>query len=291
MYMNVFVCEQIYKSIIERPATSTYCRTEHVSVTLRTFSMLLVAALCPFLAIAQKLPDLYHDELHGDPPYLTETGWQPLLNGRDLTGWHTIDQSAGEWFTARGVNWKRIWNPKLLVAKPEAGDRIVNGKSGKASNLVTDEKFGSFELYLEFLVARGSNSGVYLHGLYEVQIFDSFGYSGPLTVGDCGGIYEREEGGGSPPALNASRAPGEWQSLRIWFQAPEVDAAGKKIKPARVWRVLLNDSVVQQNVQLPGPTVSHMDTPESASNPLMLQGDHGPVAFRNIYIKAFSPQP
>jgi Domain of Unknown Function (DUF1080) len=157
---------------------------------------------------SQKLPDLYHDETHGDPPYLTEAGWKPLLNGKDLSGWHSVDNSTVQWFTARGVIWKRIWNPKFLVAKPEPGDRIINASSGRAANLVSDEKFGSFELYLEFLIAKGSNSGVYLHGLYEVQIFDSFGYSGPLTVGDCGAIYEREQGGGSPAAINASRPAG-----------------------------------------------------------------------------------
>jgi hypothetical protein len=54
---------------------------------------------------------------------------------------------------------------------------------------------------------------------------------------------------------------------------------------------LLNDSVVQQNVEVPGPTISHLNIPEAASNPIMLQGDHGPVAFRNLYVKSFSPQP
>jgi hypothetical protein len=176
-----------------------------------------------------------------------------------------------------------------LLAKPEPGDRIVNGAAGKTANLLTDAKFASFELYLEFMIAKGSNSGVYLHGLYEVQIFDSFGYAGPLTVGDSGAIYEREDGGGSPPALNASRAPGEWQSLRIWFQAPRFDSAGKKISNAKVWRVLLNETVVQQNVDLPGPTISHLNVPEAATNPIVLQGDHGPVAFRNIYLKDFVP--
>jgi hypothetical protein len=238
---------------------------------------------------AQRLPDLYHNEVHGDPPFLSESGWQPLLNGKDLSGWHSVDGSAHQWFTSRAVVWKRIWNPKLLLAKPEPGDRIVNGAAGKTANLLTAAKFGSFELYLEFMIAKGSNSGVYLHGLYEVQIFDSFGYAGPLTVGDCGAIYEREDGGGSPPALNASRAPGEWQSLRIWFQAPRFDSAGKKISNAKVWRVLLNETVVQQNVDLPGPTISHLNVPEAATNPIVLQGDHGPVAFRNIYLKDFVP--
>ncbi len=246
---------------------------------------ILIVCFFSLPASAQRLPDLYHDETHGDPPYLVESNWRPLLNGKDLSGWHSVDGSAPQWFTSRGVIWKRIWNPKFLVANPAAGDRIVNGKEGKAPNLVSDEKFGSFELYLEFMIAKGSNSGVYLHGQYEVQIFDSFGYTGPLMVGDCGGIYESEQGGGSPPSLNASRPPGEWQSFRIWFQAPGFNPAGRKTANAKILRVLLNDQVVQQYVEAPAPTVSHMMAPEAATNPLMLQGDHGPVAFRNIYIK------
>jgi hypothetical protein len=129
-----------------------------------------------------------------------------------------------------------------------------------------------------------------LQGLYEVQIFDSYGFTGSLTVGDCGGLYERDGGGGgSPPARNAARPPGEWQSLRIWFEAGQFDAQGKMVRQPRVWRVLLNDVPIQNNVALTGPTVAHMKIAPAARNPLMLQGTHGPVAFRNIYVKEFEP--
>ena len=80
-------------------------------------------------------------------------------------------------------------------------------------------------------------------------------------------------------------SPGEWQSLRIWFQAPRFDASGKMVARPKVLRVLLNETPVQENVTLPGPTVSHLDVPEAAVNPIMLPGDHGPVAYRNLYIK------
>ncbi|HEY3837315.1 MAG TPA: DUF1080 domain-containing protein [Bryobacteraceae bacterium] len=252
----------------------------------------IVASTLLFLPLvcAQKLPDLYKDESHGDPPFLSQTGWRPLLNGTDLHGWNGIDGGPHEWFTTKSVVWKRVFNPTHLVAKASPGDRIVNGREGKTANLVTAEKFGSFELYLEFMLARGSNSGVYLHGLYEIQIFDSQGYAGPLTVGDCGGVYQQDDGtGGSPPLVNACRAPGEWQSLHIWFQAPRFDASGRKTANAKVLRVLLNDTHVQENVEVPGGTVSHMKIPEAPSNPIMLQGDHGPVAFRNIYIRDLVP--
>jgi hypothetical protein len=243
------------------------------------------------LSFSQPLPDLYHGERHGDPPFLSESGWRPLLNGRDLAGWHA-QEGNNAWFTTRAVNWNRIYNPKGLIAKPAAGDRIVNGPDGKTCNLVTDENFGSFELYAEFMNARGSNSGIFLHGLYEIQIFDSYGFSGKLVEGDCGGIYERDGGGGgSPPSINACRAPGEWQSLRIWFQAPRFDSNGKMAAHPKVVRVLLNEVPIQENFTLMGPTVAHMKIPEAARNPIMLQGNHGPVAFRNIYIKDYEPVP
>jgi len=238
--------------------------------------------------IAQSLPDLYHDEAIGDPPFLWQPGWRPLLNGRDLAGWRPANRVPQEWFTAKSVVWRRVFAPLRLTAKEAPGDRIVNGKEGKAANLVTEADFGSFELYLEFLLPKGSNSGVYLHGLYEVQIFDSYGQAGAMTVGDCGGIYELPGGGGgSPPARNAARPPGEWQSLWIWFQGPRFDAQKRMVARPKVLRLLLNGILVQENFTLAGPTTSHLDFPEAARNPIMLQGDHGPVAFRNIYIREF----
>ena len=252
----------------------------------RTWLTRLGIGLTALSARAQQLPDLYHDEDYGDPPFRDGTGWRPLLNGKDLNGWHGLPGSSNAWFTTTAVHWKRIFNPTHLLASPAPGDRIVNGPLNKTTNLVTDQSFGSFELYLEFITAKGSNSGVYLHGLYEVQIFDSYAFAGRLTVGDCGAIYERADGtGGNPPARNACRAPGEWQSLHIWFAAPSFDASGRKVRNARALRVLLNEILMQENVEIPGPTRSAMPIKEAPENPLMLQGDHSAIAFRNIYIK------
>jgi hypothetical protein len=246
--------------------------------------------LCVLLAasaFSQELPGLYHDEWHGDPPYLRQNGWRSLLSGRDLGGWHGVAGQANDWLTTAAVGWKRIFSPLRLTAKAGPGDRIVNGPAGRTTNLVSDEKFGDFELHLEFMTARGSNSGVYLHGLYEIQIFDSQGYDGPLQVGDCGGIYEMDGArGGAAPLRNACRPPGEWQSLQVWFQAPRFDASGRKTANARILRVLLNEALVQREYELTGPTVSHLPLPEAPANPIMLQGDHGPIAFRNIYVRS-----
>jgi hypothetical protein len=143
------------------------------------------------------------------------------------------------------------------------------------------------------MLSKGSNSGVYLQGLYEVQIFDSFGSVEPMRTSDGGAIYHRwidnKGEGGSAPAVNASRRPGEWQSYQIWFRAPRFDAGGKKTENARFIRVLHNGIIVQDNVKAEGPTRAHMPISEAPSNPLMLQGDHGPVAFRNIHIRPLRP--
>ena len=85
--------------------------------------------------------------------------------------------------------------------------------------------------------------------------------------------------------VNASRRPGEWQSFHIWFQSPKFDAGGKKIANAKFLRVLHNGLLVQKDVEVDGPTRAAMELPEAPMNPIMLQGDHGPVAFRNIYIR------
>jgi hypothetical protein len=222
-----------------------------------------------------------------DPPFLTEDGWKPLLNGKDLAGWHAMDSSKPhEWITARGIKFDRMYQPKALSFSSEPGDRMINGKNGRTQNIVTDQKFGDVELYIEFMIPRGSNSGVYLQGLYEIQILDSYGIQ-DLTTGDCGAVYHRwinnRAAGGSAPRVNAMRQMGEWQSYRIWFRAPRFDASGKKTENARFLRVMFNNILIQDNVELPGGTRAHMEIPEAATNPLMLQGDHGPVAFRNIY--------
>jgi hypothetical protein len=252
------------------------------------FGLILVVCLSLF---GQRRPGLNDGEMHGDAPYLLEDGWITLLNGKDLSGWHGLNPGRSAWITTTGVLWERLLGPTRLSAVPGSvpGGVILNGPAGRTSNLVTDEKFGDVELYLEFMVAKGSNSGVYLHGLYEVQVFDSWDSTEPMTSSDSGGIYHRwidNRGvGGSAPSRNASRRPGEWQSYYIWFRAPRFDAAGKKIENAKFIRVLHNGLSVQNNVEVDGPTRASMNIAEAPTNPLMLQGDHGPVAFRNIYIR------
>jgi hypothetical protein len=255
--------------------------------------------LCLFLLFAgslaaQRLPDLNDGDAHGDAPYLIEDGWKPLLNGKDVSGWHGRDGKPHDWFSTRGVRFDRLLAPTRLSASVrEPSGTILNGPNGRTADLVSDEKFGDIELYLEFLIPKGSNSGVYMQGLYEVQIFDSYASWMPITSSDGGGIYHRwinNAGvGGAAPKVNACRRPGEWQSYHIWFRAPRFDASGKKTENARFLRVLYNGLLVHENVEVDGPTRAAMTHPEAPTNPLMIQGDHGPVALRNIYVHALRP--
>lgn len=202
-----------------------------------------------------------------------------LLNGKDMAGWVPQDGKPSAWFTTKAVKGEG----KTLVATAAPGGIIVNG-NGRTANLVTASKHGDCELHIEFMVPEGSNSGVYLHGLYEIQVFDSYGHT-EMKTSDCGAVYHRwineKPVGGSAPRVNASKKPGEWQTFDITFRAPRFKD-GKKVENARFVRVLHNGVEVQKNVEVDGVTRAHMNIPEAAQNPLMLQGDHGPVAYRNI---------
>ncbi|CAN5380592.1 hypothetical protein BH23BAC1_BH23BAC1_05040 [soil metagenome] len=167
---------------------------------------------------------------------------------------------------------------------------IPKGKNDK--NLISAFEHGDIELELEFMVTKGSNSGVYLQGRYEVQIFDSWGVKNQKHS-DAGGIYQRwdEEKQlgyeGRPARVNVSKAPGLWQHYKIIFEAPRFNAEGKKVKNARFVQVIHNGVLIHENVEVSGPTRAAQFNDERAVGPLMLQGDHGPVAFRNISYKKF----
>jgi hypothetical protein len=167
---------------------------------------------------------------------------------------------------------------------------MVNGPIGRTSNLMSEVEFGDVEAHVEFMVPKGSNSGVYFQGRYEIQVFDSWGVSEP-KFSDCGGIYQRydeeQKRGweGRAPRVNASKAPGEWQTFDIVFRAPRFDAAGRKTADALFVKVTQNGIVIHENVEVTGPTRAAAFRDEKPLGPLMLQGDHGPVAYRNVRIR------
>jgi hypothetical protein len=184
-------------------------------------------------------------------------------------------------------------NPRRLVATPGNGI-LVNGPKGRAHDLISGQTFGDIEVHVEFMIPKGSNSGVKFEGLYEIQIEDSWGKK-ELTGDDCGGVYPRATlrprykhlDKGVPPRTNACRPAGEWQTLDAVFRAPRFDAAGKKTANARLVKAVLNGKLIHEQVELKTPTGHLWTQPEIARGPLLLQGDHGPIAFRNVRVRPY----
>jgi hypothetical protein len=170
-------------------------------------------------------------------------------------------------------------NPKTftLGAGPPAMVNLVSGHR-QSVDIYSKAKFGSGRIELEVMVPKGANSGIYVMGEYEVQVLDSYGKA-KLGGGDMGAIY-----GAAPPKVNACKQPGEWQKYVIEFQAPTFDADGKKTANARFIKVELNGQVLHENVEMKGPTPAGVTGKEAAKGPIMFQGDHGPVAYRDIQI-------
>ena len=197
-------------------------------------------------------------------------------------------------------NWSWVATPPFaaIPSDPDASPVLLNTPDNTRGrrNLFTAASHGDTVVSVEFMMAKGSNSGVYLMGRYEVQLFDSFGVESP-RFSDCGGIYERWDEStrkgreGRAPALNACLAPGTWQRLHIDFRAPRFNANGAKSENARLVRVVLNGITLHENVELTGPTRAAAFSDEQPLGPLMLQGDHGPVAFRNLLLPPPVPAP
>jgi hypothetical protein len=239
-----------------------------------------IAALFVLTAAAVRAADL-------PPPEATEY-WTPvppvvqappgrapsdaivLFDGTSMAAWEALKPESTGWRIEDGA----------LVVVPKAGD------------IRTREGFGDVQLHIEFRTpavvvgnsqGRG-NSGVFLMGLYELQVLDSF--ENPTYVnGQAGSVYKQH-----PPLVNASRPPGEWQTYDVVFVAPRFAADGSLVSPARM-TAFHNGVLVQHDVVLRGPTVWRGEpkyAPHAAALPLQLQDHSNPTAFRNIWIRRLS---
>jgi hypothetical protein len=223
-------------------------------------------------------------------------GWSEDRDWVDLSALDAWKSPTDGWSTVGSVGLDPS-DPKKLASTPGTG-AIANGPTGRAKNLVSKESFGDVELHLEFLIPKGSNSGVKFQAVYEIQIFDSFGSTRALKGSDSGGVYPRSEqlpkyhhiDDGHAPLVNASRAPGQWQVLDATFRAPRFDASGQKTAGARITAVL-NGQVVQDNREVETPTGAAWHDKEKPTGPILLQADHGPVAFRDIKARKPAPTP
>ena len=196
------------------------------------------------------------------------------FNGKDLTGWKLKGAAEKSKWKVGKASLDPAAQNKLAVAD---GQELVNAQGGGV-DLYSEAKHGDAVIEVELMVPKGSNSGVYVMGEYEVQVLDSFGKE-KLGTGDIGALY-----GAAPPRVNASKPPGEWQKLTIDFRAPKFGADGKKTANAKFVKIELNGQVIQEDVEMKGPTPAGVTGKEAAEGPLMFQGDHGPVAFRGIKI-------
>jgi hypothetical protein len=221
-------------------------------------------------AVCLLLFALFACQLHG----LEKAKKTELFNGKDLSGWLTKGGAADETLKV-GTAKLDPDNPQALVVEA-SGDELINFKGG-ASDFYTEAKLGDGVYEVEFMVPKGSNSGVYLMGEYEVQILDSYGKE-KVGPGDVGGLY-----GAQAPRLNAAKAPGQWQAFVIDFRAPKFDDTGKKTTNARFVKVTLNGQVIHEDVEMKSQTPGGLTGQERAAGPLMFQGNHGPVAYRNIH--------
>jgi hypothetical protein len=164
-----------------------------------------------------------------------------LFNGKDLSGWKPQhEKSNNGWDAKDGL--------------------LVNAKPG--NNLMTERKFDDFQLHAEFRYPKGSNSGIYLRGRYEVQIEDDYGMEPDSHL--IGGVY-----GFLTPSTNPCKKPGEWQEMDITLVG-------------RTLTILFNGERIIDRQSIPGITGGALDSDEAAPGPILLQGDHGPIEFRNL---------
>jgi len=205
---------------------------------------------------------------------------QVLFDGRSLENWQVKgDRAKSRWMVGKAAVSPE--NPKLLINKGGMGEMInLASHHGQSLDIYSKQEFGDCRIELEVMVPQGANSGIYVMGEYEIQVLDSWGKGNNLSGGDMGAVY-----GAQPPKINATRRPGQWQKYVIEFQAPRFDAAGRKTENAKFLKVELNGVVLHEDLVLAGSTGGALRGKESAKGPLMFQGNHGPVAYRNIIVK------
>ena len=178
-----------------------------------------------------------------------DDGFRPLFNGTNTAGWHL-----------RKADGHNSWTVEAGMLK----NTVAKGEHG--TDLVTDQKFQNFTVKYEFMVPDNSNSGFYLRGRHEIQILGDFG-KGKTAVGGNGALYNFKV-----PHQFVSKPGGEWQTA-------EATIIGNKIT------LILNGVKVHDNVECNKPTGGELDNKVNEAGPILLQGDHGTVWFRNMQIK------
>jgi len=204
-----------------------------------------------------------------------QAGDRPF-NGKDLTGWKPKSAKAESYWMVGSARMDPNKPAELIV--DANGSELINAR-GRGVDLYSDYTYGDAVIKAEVMVPKGSNSGIYVHGEYEIQVLDSFGHEAKPNGGDMGAIY-----GAKPPTKPLYKKPGEWSTFEIHFIAPKFDAAGKKTANAKFPKIILNGRTIHEDVEMKGPTPGGVTGKEHARGPLMFQGNHGPVAYRDIVV-------
>ena len=226
--------------------------------------------LCLVLLAAAQDAFTQQNQEKQQPPVISSPPGEPpsdaivLFDGRSLREWTFLNGSPATW---------PIENGAFAVVRDSGG-------------IITRREFGSFQLHLEFAtpvppVGEGQgrgNSGIYLHGAYEVQVLDSY-ENETYPDGMAAAVYQQHI-----PQVNPSRPPGEWQTYDIIFHAPTFNTYEERADMARV-TVLYNGVLVQDNVPVNGPTAGAVRPDEARRGPIYIQDHANPVQFRNIWIR------
>jgi len=218
----------------------------------------IVAAMTVQQAVAQT-----HDKIPVNPALSVKPpeGAILLFGGK-------AEQMRDNWFARRSTSPAGWTVDDKGVATPNKRD------------ISSKQEFGDCYLHVEFCEPlKGSgNSGVGMQGRYEIQILNSFGKK--PEAHECGAFYSQ-----TPPKVIASRPAGEWQTYDIFFRAPRFDTKGKLVEKARA-TVYQNDTLIHQDEEIKGPTGIQYEQykGEAPKGPIILQGDHDAVQFRNVWI-------
>lgn len=227
------------------------------------------AILCPLIALALLAPSTLAQDA-------TPEGFEPLFNGTDLSGWWgagTEDPRGWQALDAAALAEKKRASLEDIHAHWSVADGVLVN-DGKGLYLTTDRDYGDFELRLDYLTVAGADSGIYLRGIPQVQIWDTTEAGGKWNIGadkGSGGLWNNPKGAaGKDPLVHADRPFGEWNAVRIVM-------VGERVT---VW---LNDKLVVDHARLDNYFARQRPVPRTG--PIQLQTHGGEIRWRNVIIR------
>lgn len=213
----------------------------------------------------------------------------PLVSDISLKDLSAFEHAPESWHIVGDVYYEPY---EENIAKEEKGIGILinNPTTDLKGNLLTNMEHGDMDLEFDFMLPKGSSSAIYLQGRYGIRLNDSWSEVNSMAHAS-GAIYQssvdnKQTTQTIPPRVNVCRAPGLWQNLKIFFQAPEFDNTGKKVSNARFRKVIYNGLVIHENIEVLGANFQSLSGDEKPLGPLMFTGNGG-IAIRNIKYKIY----